>query len=299
MRINQFLSHNTKFSRREADNLIKEGRVKIGRKVALLSDKVAESDRIFIDSREVKAQSQYTLIAYHKPKGELVSKSDSRGRRVIYDSLDAKYRHFVPVGRLDFATSGLLILSDSVKIATALSQSKLTRIYNIKVDGKITPQILDSAQNGLSLADARAGGHKNSKIVAMDFAPFEFFEIVREGKNWTKIKVGINEGQNRELRRFFAHFGLNVLDLCRVSFGFVSLNALPSGKCRFLDKKEYKKVREFLKENAITCHSKTTKLPKNLHNKSDLLLDSSRYAFKNDGNKTIKGDKNVSRNKRK
>ncbi len=312
MRINQFLSHNTKFSRREADELIKQGRVKIGRKVALLSDKVGEKDKIFIDSREIKPQIAYTIIAYHKPKGELVSKSDSRGRRVIYDSLEAKYRHFVPVGRLDFASSGLLILSDSVKIATALAQSKLTRIYNVKVDGKITANILDAAQNGLSVADARAGGHKNSKIVAMDFAPFEFFEIVKEGKSGTKVKVGINEGQNRELRRFFAHFGLSVMDLCRVSFGFVSLNALPSGKSRFFDKKEYKKVREFLKENSTARYSRATKSPKNPRNKSvktatkgdkgakiaHIRHCENRGAIRSNPNQ-IKGDKNASRNKRK
>lgn len=276
MRINQFLSHNTKFSRREADELIKSGRVKIGRKIALLSDKVAESDKVFIDSREIKTQNQYTLIAYHKPKGELVSKNDMRGRRVVYESLDAKFRHFVPVGRLDFASSGILILSDSVKIATALAQSKLTRIYNIKVDGKISPRILEAAQNGLSVADARAGGHKHSKIVGMDFAPFDFFEIVKESKSGTKIKVGINEGQNRELRRFFAHFGLSVLDLCRVSFGFVSLNALPSGKWRYFDKKEYKKLREFLAQN---------------------LLDSAKHKSKFGGN-NAKGQ-NIGRNTRK
>lgn len=276
MRINQFLSHNTKFSRREADELIKSGCVKIGRKIALLSDKVAESDKVFIDSREIKTQNQYTLIAYHKPKGELVSKNDMRGRRVVYESLDAKFRHFVPVGRLDFASSGILILSDSVKIATALAQSKLTRIYNIKVDGKISPRILEAAQNGLSVADARAGGHKHSKIVGMDFAPFDFFEIVKESKSGTKIKVGINEGQNRELRRFFAHFGLSVLDLCRVSFGFVSLNALPSGKWRYFDKKEYKKLREFLAQN---------------------LLDSAKHKSKFGGN-NAKGQ-NIGRNTRK
>ena len=254
MRINQFLSHNTKFSRREADNLVQSGRVKINRKVAALSDKVGENDRVFIDSRQIKPQNQYTIIAYNKPKGELVSRKDDRGRRVIFDSLEAKFSHFTPVGRLDFASSGLLILSDSVKIATALTKSDLVRIYNVKVSGKITDsvlsKILDSAQNGLSVADARAGGHKNSKIVGMDFAPFAFFEIVREGKGYTKIKVGINEGQNRELRRFFAHFGLEVVDLVRVSFGFIHLNALPCGKSRFLNKKEYKKVREFLLDSA-------------------------------------------------
>lgn len=289
MRINQFLSHNTKFSRREADELIKSGRVKIGRKIALLSDKVAESDKVFIDSREIKVQNQYTLIAYHKPKGELVSKRDTRERRVVYESLDAKFRHFVPVGRLDFASSGILILSDSVKIATALSQSNLTRVYNIKVDGKITANILDAAQNGLSVADARAGGHKNSKIMAMDFAPFEFFEILRESKSGTKIKVGINEGQNRELRRFFAHFGLSVLDLCRVSFGFVSLNALPSGKWRYFDKKEYKKLREFLAQNLLDSAKST----KNAESNSDSTKHKSKF-----GGNNAKGQ-NIGRNTRK
>lgn len=323
MRINQYLSHNTKFSRREADDLIKSGRVKIGRKIALLSDKVGDSDKVFIDSREIKPQIQYTIIAYHKPKGELVSKRDSRGRRIIYDSLEAKYRHFVPVGRLDFASSGLLVLSDSVKIATALAQSKLTRIYNVKVDGKITPRILEAAQNGLSVADARAGGHKNSKIMAMDFAPFEFFEIVKESKSGTKVKVGISEGQNRELRRFFAHFGLNVLDLCRVSFGFVNLNALPSGKSRFLDKKEYKKLREFLRDSntikrdksrtirhceailenrdksakiTLARHCEGAKQPKqSIKIKSVDCHD----LGKSRNDKINKGDKNASRNKRK
>ena len=270
MRINQFLSHNTKFSRREADILVQSGRVKIWRKVAVLSDKVGENDKVFVDSRQIKPQSQYTIIAYNKPKGELVSRKDDRGRRVIFDSLEAKFAHFTPVGRLDFASSGLLILSDSVKIATALTKSDLVRIYNVKVSGKITDstlsKILDSAQNGLSVADARAGGHKNSKIMGMDFAPFAFFEIVRTGGGYTKIKVGIKEGRNRELRRFFAHFGLEVVDLERVSFGFIHLNALPCGKSRFLNKKEYKKVREFLKENRTDlslrdslCESKQSK----------------------------------------
>lgn len=280
MRINQFISHNTKFSRRESDELIRQGRVKIGHKVAVFSDKVTENDRVFIESHEVKSQNQYTIIVYNKPKGEIVSKKDDRGRRVIFDSLETRFRHFVPVGRLDFASCGLLILSDSVKIANAFTKSNLVRIYNVKVDGRITPSILDAAQYGLSVVDARAGGHKNSKIVAMDFAPFAFFEVVREGKNYTKIKVGINEGQNRELRRFFAHFGLNVLDLVRVSFGFIHLNALPSGKSRFLDKKEYKKVREFLKDstnrdkntessnNIFSNHSNVTKQSKNLQIKN-------------------------------
>ncbi len=259
MRINQFLSHNTKFSRREADEIIKQGRVKINRTRANLNDKVAENDRVFVDSREIKPQSKYTIIIYNKPKGELVSKSDPRGRRVIYESLGARFAHFMPVGRLDYASEGLLVMSDSAEIVNALSGSALTRVYNLKIDGKITPKILDAAQNGLKLDDARAGAHKHSKITAMEFAPFAFLEVVRESGGYTKIKVGITEGQNRELRRFFAHFGISVLDLRRVSFGFLHLNALPSGKSRFLEKSEYKKVREFLKESKRDSAEKSTR----------------------------------------
>lgn len=248
MRINQWISHNSKYSRREADLLIKEGKVFINRLQASLNSQVLDSDRIFLNGKELKPKDKYTIIAYNKPKGEIVSKRDDRGRRTIFDSLEKKYSHFIPVGRLDFASEGLILLSDSAKIANALMQSNLVRIYNLKVDGKISKDIFEAMSEGLSLENARAGGHKNSLITSMTFAPFVFFEMIKESKSGSKIKVGINEGQNRELRRFFAHFNLNVLDLKRVSYGFVNLNALPSGKSRYLDKKEYKKLREFLKQ---------------------------------------------------
>lgn len=250
MRINQWISHNTKYSRREADSLIKDGRVRIGDKIATLSDKVFKT-RVYIDKKAIKPldQSKYTVIVYNKPKGELVAKKDNRDRKVIYDSLDTKFSHFIPVGRLDYASEGLLILSDNPSIVTSLMESNLIRIYNLKIDSKITNQIIDAMQDGLSLDNARAGGHKLSKIKSMDFLPFEFCEIIKESKCFTKIKVGIKEGKNRELRRFFAHFKINVLDLKRVSYGFVELNALPTGKSRYLTRKEYNKLHNFIRDN--------------------------------------------------
>ncbi|RAX54705.1 pseudouridine synthase [Helicobacter sp. 16-1353] len=277
MRINQWIAHNTHYSRREADNLIKEGKVKINHKIAELSDKIPDSRdfgkikksvknatdskdskdsrilRIFINGKEIKPKdsTKYSVVAYHKPKGEIVSKVDDRGRKTIYESL-GKFSHFLPVGRLDFASSGLLLLSDSPKVIKALMESKLERIYNLKVSGKITQKIIDSAFLGMSVEDARAGGHKNSKIISMDFAPFGLFEVISENEKYTKIKVGISEGKNRELRRFFAYFGLEVLELKRVSYGFISLNALPVGKSRFLNKSEYNKLHDFLGDNLKT-----------------------------------------------
>ena len=250
MRINQWISHNTKYSRREADALIKDGRVKIENRLATLNDKVIKAN-VFIDRKLIKPldKSKYTVIVYNKPKGELVAKRDDRDRKVIYDNLDSKFSHFIPVGRLDYASEGLLLLSDSPFITTVLMESNLVRVYNIKIDSKITDQIIDAMRDGLILDNARAGGHRLSNIKSMEFLPFEFCEIIRESKNYTKIKVGIREGKNRELRRFFAYFKVNVLDLKRVSYGFIDLNALPTGKNRYLTRKEYNKLHNFIHEN--------------------------------------------------
>lgn len=238
MRINQWISHNTKYSRREADILIKDGRVKIDNKVATLNDKVIKA-KVSIDKKIIKPldKSKYTVIVYNKPKGELVSKNDNRDRKTIYNNLDAKFSHFISVGRLDYSSEGLLVLSDSPAVVTALMESNLIRVYNIKIDSKINNKIIDAMQNGLILDNAQAGGHKLSKIQSMEFLPFEFCEIIKESKGYSKIKVGISEGKNRELRRFFAHFKINVLDLKRVSYGFINLNALPTGKSRYLTRK--------------------------------------------------------------
>ncbi|MBR7118499.1 MAG: rRNA pseudouridine synthase [Helicobacteraceae bacterium] len=249
MRLNKWISHNTEFSRRQADELIKDGKVKLNNKIATFGD-IVTKERVFINGKEIKPKdnTKYSVIVYHKPKNELVSKSDDRGRRIIYDTLDSKFRNYIPVGRLDFASSGLLLLTDSKEIATKLMTSNLIRIYNLKINGKINQKVIDAMNDGLSLSDASAGAHKYSKIKAMDFAPFSFFEIIKEAESWSKIKVGIIEGKNRELRRFFAYFGLDIIDLKRVSYGFVELNALPSGKSRYLSRKDYNKLRAFLKE---------------------------------------------------
>ncbi len=154
----------------------------------------------------------------------------------------------MPVGRLDFASEGLLLLSDSAKVVRTLMESGLERVYLIKLSGMIKDCVFDAMESGLSLEDASAGGHSKSKIKAMDFAPFAGYTCIKNTPKYSKIKVIITEGKNRELRRFFAHFGLEVLDLKRIAYGFVHLNNLPCQKVRFLERKEYNKLHIFLKE---------------------------------------------------
>ena len=248
MRLNKYISHNTKYSRREADKLIEEGEVTLNKKV--LQDfgyEVEEDDRIYVKGQQVKESSELTIIAYNKPKGVLVTKKDDRGRATIYHKLPGKYRHFVPVGRLDYASEGLLLLTDSPEVATALMESGLDRTYNLKIDKPISPEMITAMQEGLVLDDARAGAHEKSKIYSMEFAPFAHFEVRSEGNKFSKLRVTITEGKNRELRRFFAHFEAKVVDLKRVAFGGIELNNLPSNKTRYFTRREYDDVHKFMK----------------------------------------------------
>ena len=252
VRLNKFLSHNSNYSRREADKLIEEGKVKVnGKIVTNLATKVSNSDEVEIGRKKIREDKNKisTVIVYNKPKGEIVSKKDPQGRRTIYDSLDHKYKHFLSVGRLDYASEGLLLLSDSVNIVDALMHSDLERVYKIKVNGVITKPVEEAMQHGLEIEDATSGAFKTSKIKSMTFSPFLAYDIQTNGEKFSKIKVVISEGKNRELRRFFAHFGLDVLDLKRLEYGGISLNNLPTGKTRYLTKEEYKNLRIFMNED--------------------------------------------------
>lgn len=249
MRLNQYIAHHSKYSRREADALIQEGKVSIGREVIRdFSYQVDSQTTIYLNGRPLRKQDRFSVIAYNKPKGEIVSKRDDRGRRVVYDTLPKRFAHFKPIGRLDFASEGLLLLSDSAKVVQSLMESKLERVYLLKLSGLIQEEVFEAMEGGITLEDARAGGHSKSKIQSMEFAPFAGYACIKNTPKFSKIKIIIKEGKNRELRRFFAHFGLEVLDLKRIAYGFVHLNNLPSGKVRFLERKEYNKLHQFLRD---------------------------------------------------
>ncbi len=250
MRLNKYISHNTKYSRREADELIKSGKVKIkGKVITDLSTTVEKGVKVYLKNRPIYPKKEFTVIVYNKKKGELVTKKDDRGRDTIFDNLSKRYAHFIPIGRLDFASEGLLLLTDSPTVATILMTSKLERVYYLKIRGEVTEAMIKAMKEGLSAKVATKGAHEKSKITSMEFAPFLGWKIQSSTKNFTKLKVIITEGKNRELRRFFAYFDSEVLDLKRVEFGGISLDTLPSGKMRFLTKSEYHSLHTYIDKN--------------------------------------------------
>lgn len=251
MRLNKFISHNTGYSRREADELIKNGKVSVNGRIVSDFIEINESDKIRINKHLIKLKKDFTMIIYNKPKGELVSKKDDRGRKTIYDSLPKGFSKFVSIGRLDYASEGLLLLTDAPAIATALMQSNIEREYYLKVKGEITDEIKTAMKYGFFAKDATKGAHPKTEIKSMNFAPFVAFDIFGSSGGYTKLRVLIKEGQNRELRRFFGYFDLEVMDLKRVSFGIIDLGMLKESKWRYFTNSEYEELRGFLKENNI------------------------------------------------
>jgi len=251
MRLNKFISHNSKYSRRDADKLIEAGEVKVNKQIVReFGYDVQNDDHISIKNHPIKQKKQgdVTMIIYNKPKGVLVTKRDDRGRATIYHKLPGRFRHFVPLGRLDYASEGLLLLTDAPEVAEALMTSDLPRTYNLKIDKPVTQVMIDAMKGGLTLENATAGAHERSSIHSMTFAPFASFELRGQTGKYTKLRVTITEGKNRELRRFFAHFDATVVDLKRVAFWEIELNNLPSNKTRYFSRKEYDMLHKLLKK---------------------------------------------------
>ena len=251
IRLNKFISHNTNYSRREADELIKNGKVSINGRVVSDFIELNGTEKVRINGRYIGKKKDFSVIVYNKQKGELVTNKDDRGRRTIFDNLPHGFSKFVSIGRLDFASEGLLLLTDAPAIASALMQSDIERMYYLKVKGEVGSNVIEAMQNGLIVQDATKGAHPKSEITSMEFKPFLAYKILGSSGGYTKLKVIINEGKNRELRRFFGYFDLEVMDLKRVSFVRVDLGMLKSGKWRYLSTQEYDDLRDFLKENRV------------------------------------------------
>jgi len=249
--LNKYIAHHSSYSRREADKAIQNGYVRVNGEIE--ENPATQVDEksviVYVSGKQITPRDKYTVIVYNKPKGELVTKNDPRGRRTIYDTLDKKYKHFIPVGRLDYATEGVLLLTDASKVATALMNSGLERIYKVKIKGNVTPEMEEAMIHGMELEDATAGGHSHSDITSMRFAPFLGYKIQKNEQNYSILKIAISEGKNREIRRFFASFDAEVADLKRLSFAEIELNNLPTGKTRYLTRSEYSALAGFLKEN--------------------------------------------------
>ena len=210
-------------TRTEARKLILEGRVKInGRELRdPLHPVVPEKIQVVIDE-ERRELPERQVILFHKPKGVITTRSDERGRETIFDrieGLDPKLG-LMPIGRLDLATSGLLLLTNDTRFSSWLLDpvNRVPRVYLVRVRGQVTPETVQRLEQGVE---------SDGELLRADEV-----EIRKDSARETHLIVRLMEGKNREIRRMFLSQGHEVERLKRVSFGGIELGELPSGTWR-------------------------------------------------------------------
>lgn len=227
MRINKFLAEHGLASRRHADKMIEEGRVKINGTLATLGADVQDGDVVEVDNTVVETlekKEEYYIM--NKPKGVICTVSDDRGRKTVMDLLPPNVGRVFPVGRLDYETEGLLLLTNDGDLAFRLTHptSEIPKTYMAKIEGTLTEKDLNPIRSGVEL-----DGVLTKKCKA---------HIVETNKAYTKVHITITEGRNRQVRRMFESIGKNVEFLKRVSIGQLKLAGLDRGKIRALTENE-------------------------------------------------------------
>lgn len=221
MRINKYLAQCGVASRRECDRLITEGKVTVNGRPAGLGDDVNDGDNIKVEGRPVTVKkNEYYLL--HKPKGYLCTVSDDKGRKTVMDILGDGVGRVYPVGRLDYDSEGLLILTTDGELAQHLTHpsNEVPKTYLVKVEGRLTEVDLNPIRSGIEI-----DGYVTKKCRA---------HIVETNKNYTKVELVLREGKNREIRKMFAAIGREVTLLKRTKVGELSLRGLDRGAFRKL-----------------------------------------------------------------
>jgi 23S rRNA pseudouridine2605 synthase len=224
-------------SRRQVEAWIREGRITVGNRVASLGDRIGPGARVAIDGRPVRLERPRgsRVYAYHKPEGRVCTRSDPEGRPTVFEQFPPLDRgRWILVGRLDFNTSGLLLITDDGELAARLMHPRheLEREYFVRVLGRVPEDALRRLKDGIVL-DGRRCAFKS-----VDERPGG------EGANrWYRVVLG--EGRYREVRRLFEAVGLKTSRLIRTRFGPVVLpRDLHLGKCRPLDPASVETLRE-------------------------------------------------------
>jgi len=226
-KIQKILAHAGIASRRQIETWIQEGRITVNDQLATIGDRMTYHDKVCIDGREVKlhkSKNQKTrVLLYHKPDGEMCTRSDPEGRPTIFEHLpQIRNSRWICVGRLDFNTSGLLLITNDGELAHQLMHpsSQIEREYAVRIRGEVSPEILKKLQNGITLDDG----------------PARFESIVEAGGKGSNqwFHVIVKEGRNRLVRRLWEALGFTVSRLMRIRFGPVYL---PAGlrRCRHVE----------------------------------------------------------------
>ena len=229
IRLNKFLSEGGIASRRKSDELIEQGRVTVnGKTIIELGHRIDETnDDVRLDGEKVNPQKKVYFIL-NKPKGTVTTTDDEKGRNTVIDLIKTKSKIF-PVGRLDYNTTGLLILTNDGEFANHLTHPshKFVREYEVKLNNPLTLEDKQRLESGVTL-DGR-----KSRFTSIKF---------REVKSFKKVVVTTEEGRNHFVKRMFRSLGYFVDDLKRISFGPFRLQNLNPGEYYQIGNQEVRKI---------------------------------------------------------
>ncbi len=231
IRLQKYLSQCSVASRRKAEELIEQGRVKINGRKAILGDKVDPvHDKVLVCGKPITSDDTKMYIMLHKPRGFVTTLSDEQGRKCVADLVADAGARLYPVGRLDRNSEGLLLMTNDGEFANLLTHPSrhVSKVYRVTVREKATEEQLVKMSEGMVI-----DGEKT--------LPCEI-TFIEKKEDRTVLRFVLYEGKNREIRKLCEAVGLTVIRLKRVEIAGVKLGMLPQGRWRELNEKEVKRL---------------------------------------------------------
>lgn len=221
-------------SRRKAEKMIEEGRVTVdGETITKLGTKVDTFSNITVNGEPIERESLHTYLFY-KPRGVVSTANDDKGRKTVVDYFsDLPYRLY-PIGRLDYDTSGLLLMTNDGELANLMMhpRNKVAKVYVAKIEGQLTPEEIHRLSHGIRIDRHRSAPAK-VKIIRSD-----------KKKNTQIVQLTIHEGHYHQVKRMFKAVGHQVKKLSRDRYSFLTLGNLVSGKYRELSRSEVDRLKQ-------------------------------------------------------
>ncbi len=235
-RLQKIIANSGYCSRRKAESLIAQGKVSVnGKQVTDLGVKVSPNDSIVVEGRALK-QTEKEYILLYKPRGIITSTKDEKGRKTVVDLIQTNKRLY-PVGRLDYDTSGLLLLTNDGNLTNLLihPRHEIQKVYIAKIDQLVDPSLIKKLMQGVVIDGVKVKADR-VKIKKMD-----------KKKKTTIVELVIHDGKYHQVKKMFAAIGYTVAGLKREKFAFLDLSGLTAGEYRHLTTKEVKTLYSLIK----------------------------------------------------
>ncbi|MBQ7226843.1 MAG: rRNA pseudouridine synthase [Clostridia bacterium] len=231
MRINKYLAECGLASRRKCEQFVLDGLVSVNGKIITdLATDVGVGDSVKVDGKRVNLPHKHVYLIMNKPKGCVTTVSDDRGRKTVMDIVKNNYptTRLFPVGRLDYDTEGLLILTTDGDLCNRLTHpsSEIVKVYTAKVEGEVTETDLNKIRRGVEI-DGKMTKKCKAELIGYD-----------KSTKISSVEVSISEGMNREVRKMFEAIGKHVTFLKRVGYGDLRLRGVNRGAYRKLTAEE-------------------------------------------------------------